>query len=158
ALCRRSHRHARSRDAPRLKFRGSSGSDPAHGGLSEAIRQPRAVRTAMRFSRLLLLLAALGLLGAQYAWYRANPNIWTGAPGQTRIYRIGVEADHPPFSFNAAGGTLTGFDVEIARALCAAMQARCEFVQQRWTMLLAGLISGRYDAALSSLPRPAVSF
>jgi arginine/ornithine transport system substrate-binding protein len=107
--------------------------------------------------RRLLVLAALVLLGAQYAWYRANPNIWTGAQDGARLLRIGIEPDHPPFSFETAAGERNGFDVEIAHALCAAMQARCEFVPQGWTTLLAGLIAGKYDAALSSLPRPAAS-
>ena len=32
--------------------------------------------------------------------------------------RIGVEGAYPPFSWKEADGTLKGFDIEIAMALC----------------------------------------
>ena len=35
--------------------------------------------------------------------------------------RIGVEGAYPPFSYVEADGTLAGFDIDIANALCAAM-------------------------------------
>jgi len=46
--------------------------------------------------------------------------------------RIGIEAAYPPFSMKTESGDLTGFDIEIAWALCAAMERDCLLVEQDW--------------------------
>ena len=46
--------------------------------------------------------------------------------------RIGVEGAYPPFSSKESDGTLIGFDIDIAKALCAEMQRECELVEQEW--------------------------
>ena len=51
------------------------------------------------------------------------------APAPTHL-RIGVEGAYPPFSEVGADGQLKGFEIELARALCAQMQAECTLVQQ----------------------------
>ncbi|MEM9224062.1 MAG: transporter substrate-binding domain-containing protein, partial [Pseudomonadota bacterium] len=46
--------------------------------------------------------------------------------------RIGTEGAYPPFNFFDADNNLIGFDVDIAKALCAEMNAECTFVAQDW--------------------------
>ena len=55
----------------------------------------------------------------------------TGAFAQDKL-RIGVEGAYPPFSFKQADGSLAGFDIDIAMALCAEMKRDCELVEQDW--------------------------
>lgn len=55
----------------------------------------------------------------------------TGAP---RL-RLAVEGSYPPFSEVDGKGRLKGFDVDIAHALCAELQVRCELVQRPWAVL-----------------------
>ena len=45
------------------------------------------------------------------------------------VLRIGVEGAYPPFSWKEADGTLKGFDIEIALALCEKMGRVCELVE-----------------------------
>ncbi|UTH73163.1 amino acid ABC transporter substrate-binding protein [Chromobacterium sp. IIBBL 290-4] len=59
--------------------------------------------------------------------------------------RIGTEGTYPPFSYHDASGALTGFDVDIARAIAARLGLRAQFVEGRWDGLLAGIDVKRYD-------------
>jgi polar amino acid transport system substrate-binding protein len=64
---------------------------------------------------------------------------------------IAVEGNFPPFNYLDANGDLQGFDVEIAKALCDAMQRRCDFVIQPWEEMIPGLLDSDYDAVVSSM-------
>lgn len=65
--------------------------------------------------------------------------------------RIGVEPAYPPFSFKEADGTLSGFDIEMAMALCAAMERECELVEQDWDGMIPALRARKFDAIVASM-------
>ena len=65
--------------------------------------------------------------------------------------RIGVEGAYPPFSFKEADGSLSGFDIEIAEALCAQMQRECELVEQEWDGMIPALKARKFDAIVASM-------
>jgi lysine-arginine-ornithine-binding protein len=65
--------------------------------------------------------------------------------------RIGVEGSYPPFSQIGQDGKLGGFDIDIANALCARMNAQCTFVQQEWTGMIPALNAGKFDAIIASM-------
>lgn len=65
--------------------------------------------------------------------------------------RIGVDATYKPFTYKTPDGQLTGFDVDIARALCAEMKARCSFVESSWEGIIPGLRANKFDAIVSSM-------
>ena len=65
--------------------------------------------------------------------------------------RIGVEGAYPPFSFKQADGTLAGFDIDIAMALCAQMQRDCEMVEQEWDGMISALKAKKFDAIVASM-------
>lgn len=75
---------------------------------------------------------------------------WVNAKDLTTI-RIGLEASYPPFSMKTSDGKLSGFDVDIAQALCAQMKAKCTFVEGDFDGLIAGLTVRKFDAIISSL-------
>lgn len=62
--------------------------------------------------------------------------------------KIAVVADNPPFVSSEAGEP-AGFDVELAHALCARMQAECAILPLAEDELLAALGSGSVDAVIS---------
>lgn len=64
--------------------------------------------------------------------------------------RIATEGTYKPFSY-IADGKLTGFDVDIANAMCEKMKAKCTIVSQEWDGMIPGLISGKYDAIVASM-------
>ena len=65
--------------------------------------------------------------------------------------RIGVEGAYPPFSSKASDGTLEGFDIEIAMALCAEMKRECELIEQEWDGMIPALKARKFDAIVASM-------
>ncbi|MGB0843907.1 MAG: ABC transporter substrate-binding protein [Alphaproteobacteria bacterium] len=65
--------------------------------------------------------------------------------------RIGVEGAYPPFSSKESDGTLVGFDIEIAMALCATMKQECKLVEQDWDGMIPALKARKFDAIVASM-------
>ncbi|NKC02994.1 ABC transporter substrate-binding protein [Brucella haematophila] len=64
---------------------------------------------------------------------------------------IGTEGAYPPFNFINPDGTLSGFDVDIAKALCDEMKAECTFITQEWDGTIPALQADKFDAYVSSM-------
>ena len=73
------------------------------------------------------------------------------ASAQAADLRIGVEGAYPPFSWKESDGTLKGFDIEIAEALCAEMGRKCVLVEQDWDGMIPALLAKKYDAIVASM-------
>ncbi|WP_343315278.1 ABC transporter substrate-binding protein [Brucella sp. BE17] len=64
---------------------------------------------------------------------------------------IGTEGAYPPFNFIKPDGTLAGFEIDIANALCDEMKAQCTFVTQEWDGTIPALQAGKFDAFMASM-------
>ena len=116
---------------------------------------------ARRFSAPLLAMAALlTLAGCSNGQNDANdandanddvsPDAAeTAATGD--VLRIGTEGAYAPFNYTNADGTLGGFDVDIANAICADMKVTCEITAQDWDGIIPGLKAGKYDAIVAAM-------
>lgn len=86
------------------------------------------------------VLASLGLHTAALAQ----------APDWAKI-RIGVEANYPPFSQMAPDGKFSGFDIDIANAICAQIKAECTLVSQEWDGMMPALNAKKFDMIVASM-------
>ena len=69
---------------------------------------------------------------------------WSG-----KVLRLGVDPTYPPLEYKNQDGTLTGFGVDIAEALCAEIHARCVWVESSWDGMIPALLARKFDAVAS---------
>jgi polar amino acid transport system substrate-binding protein len=67
------------------------------------------------------------------------------------VLRFVTEADYPPFNYRDEDGTLTGFNVDLARALCRELDINCEVNAVDWSKLVPSLKDDEGDAVIASL-------
>lgn len=65
--------------------------------------------------------------------------------------RFATEASYPPFEFMDAANTIQGFDIDLANALCAEMQANCTFTNQAFDSLIPSLRFRRFEAVIAGM-------
>ena len=75
----------------------------------------------------------------------------SAASDDDNVLRIGTEGAYAPFNYTNADGTLGGFDVEIANAICDDLQMTCEIIAQDWDGIIPGLKAGKYDAIVAAM-------
>ncbi|NAW69223.1 transporter substrate-binding domain-containing protein [Vibrio sp. V27_P1S3P104] len=68
-----------------------------------------------------------------------------------KVVRFGIEGAYPPFSWTEADGSLRGFDVDMANALCQEMQVECRIVPQDWDGIIPSLLARKYDAIIAAM-------
>lgn len=73
------------------------------------------------------------------------------ADAQTNRIRVGVEGNYPPFSVVAPDGKLSGFDIDIANAVCAKLKSECVFVQQEFDGMIPALNARKFDMIVASM-------
>jgi len=102
--------------------------------------------------------------GTGWAQERAQGNT-SGASGNNRAglqrpkpdfvnleqLRFLTNSDYPPFNYLDEEGALTGFNVDLARALCDELSVECILRSVSWPELLPALKSGEADALVASI-------
>lgn len=72
-------------------------------------------------------------------------------PASAQTIKVGVFDDAPPLAYRDDKGTLTGFTVAIAEALCAELKLRCELQVVRLETVIDDLAAGQLDVAAVGL-------
>ncbi|MHC9296687.1 ABC transporter permease subunit [Mycobacterium sp. LTG2003] len=68
------------------------------------------------------------------------------------VLRVGTEGVYAPFSYHdAATGQLTGYDVDVARAVADKIGVRVEFVETPWDSIFAALEANRFDVVANQV-------
>ncbi|MBA4264960.1 MAG: ABC transporter substrate-binding protein, partial [Comamonadaceae bacterium] len=73
------------------------------------------------------------------------------APVALPELKVAIDPTYEPFTFKTSDGKPTGFDVDIAEALCAEIKRQCVYVEQVWDSMIPGLQAKKYDVIISSM-------
>jgi polar amino acid transport system substrate-binding protein len=71
--------------------------------------------------------------------------------GAVPAIRFVTTDDFPPFNFLDAEGRLAGFNVDLARAICAELDIRCTIQAREWDDTLNAIRAGHADAIIAGL-------
>jgi polar amino acid transport system substrate-binding protein len=114
-----------------------------------------------KLKKILCVVAALSMSGAAAAEQAPSvpiPSFWDPDAQLEKPELVGVRAlrfltddDYPPLDFALPDGTLAGFNVDIARAICAELQVACTIQARRWDTLVDSLLTSKGDAVVASL-------
>ena len=123
-----------------------------------------ASKHLLKTKSMLALAALLALAGCSNGQNETNESASTdttktseaadnngAAVDDDNVLRIGTEGAYAPFNYTNADGTLGGFDVEIANAICDDLQMTCEIIAQDWDGIIPGLKAGKYDAIVAAM-------
>ncbi|MCE0493135.1 ABC transporter substrate-binding protein [Vibrio salinus] len=84
------------------------------------------------------LFATLGLLASASSW-------------AISVIHYGLEAEYPPFESKNAQGELVGFDIELGKAICEKMQAKCTWTEGSFDTLIPALNTKKFDVINSAM-------
>jgi polar amino acid transport system substrate-binding protein len=119
------------------------------------LRGIRHLTTLRGFGRLAAALLSLALINFPCRAQTADaPAGEPAAQGETELQRRLVirfltEGDYPPFNYYDDEGVLTGFNVDLARALCLELAATCDIKVLPWDELFLALKRGEADAVIA---------
>ncbi|MGL4767078.1 MAG: lysine/arginine/ornithine ABC transporter substrate-binding protein [Formosimonas sp.] len=65
--------------------------------------------------------------------------------------KFGTDATYAPFESTSPSGEIVGFDIDLAKAMCEEMKAKCTFANQAWDGIIPNLNTKKYDVIASSL-------
>jgi len=65
--------------------------------------------------------------------------------------KIGTEGAYPPWNSKDASGNLIGFEVDLAKELCAIMGHECTIVEQDWDGMIPALLMRKFDAIMAGM-------
>lgn len=71
--------------------------------------------------------------------------------GRLTLIRFMTEVDYPPFDYAGPDGNPTGFNVDLARAMCEELHVTCTVQMRRFDTLFDALNDNKGDAAIASI-------
>lgn len=64
---------------------------------------------------------------------------------------VGTEGTYAPFTYHDENGKLTGYDVEVTRAVAQKLGVKVDFKETAWDSMMAGLKAGRFDVVANQV-------
>ncbi len=75
-----------------------------------------------------------------------------GGAAAAETVKIGIAAEpYPPFALPDSAGNWSGWEVEIAKAICAAQEMTCEITPTGWDGIIPSLLGEQIDVIMASM-------
>ena len=68
-----------------------------------------------------------------------------------QVFRMGIDAEYPPFSYLGDDGSYVGFDVEMCKAVCDQLGWKLEIVPVNWDTKLISMDNNEHDCIWSGM-------
>jgi polar amino acid transport system substrate-binding protein len=111
-------------------------------------------------AHLLVAFSLAELVAPAHAQTKSLPSGLSPAPPSTTLeprnagrraaIRFLTESDYPPFNYFDEDGQLTGFNVDLAKAICLELAATCDVQVRPWADLINAVKRGEGDAVIAS--------
>jgi arginine/ornithine transport system substrate-binding protein len=111
---------------------------------------PKEIILKNTIKPLVLLPIVLLALAACSKKEEAKPAAPAAAAAPAEL-KVAIDPTYEPFTFKTADGKPTGFDVDMANAICEQIKRQCVFVEQVWDSMIPGLTAQKYDVIISSM-------
>src|SRR5690242_13358268 len=99
-----------------------------------------------RAATALLFVGLVALVASPPAALAQSPNPEAESAERNEPRRVAIrfltESDFPPFNYYDEDNLLTGFNVDVARAICLELDAACDIQVRSWPALLPSLAKG----------------
>lgn len=112
----------------------------------------RAFRKPLKLIAIVLVAFGLLMVGHPSAAQESAAPAGAADPsgGESRVVlRFLTEGDFPPFNYYDDEGILTGFNVDLARAICLELAAACDIKVRPWDELFLAMKRGESDAVIA---------
>lgn len=118
--------------------------------------------------KVVLVLLTIAMIASVVACQKATPTVAapTSTPAPTAtpkpveptatpkpaevVYKVGTNAEYPPFEFVDDKGVIVGFDPDVLTAIAAKAGFKFELINTRWDGIFVALQSGEFDAVISA--------
>jgi polar amino acid transport system substrate-binding protein len=71
---------------------------------------------------------------------------------EDKVYKVGMDqTDYPPFATKNTSGEWTGWEVDLAMAVCEAAKIKCELTPTAWDGIIPALQEGKIDFIFASM-------
>lgn len=93
----------------------------------------------------LLVVGVLFLAGCQ------SKDIGAASSSAEKVLRVGTEGTYSPFSFRDENDKLTGYDVDVAKAVAKKIDYKVKFVEAPWDSMLAAFDAKKTDVVFNQV-------
>lgn len=94
---------------------------------------------------------ALAFLGMIMVGCGNKEPVQSKTPAGNEVLKVATEGAYAPFSYTLPDGSLAGFDVDVANALCDKIQVTCDIGAQEWEGIIPALKIGKFDAIVAAM-------
>ncbi len=70
---------------------------------------------------------------------------------EDKTFVVGTEGTYAPFSFHDKNDKLTGYDIDVVKAVAKEMDYKVKFKETQWDSMFAGLDSGRFNVVANQV-------